>query len=384
MLSQTFSFFLLTTMEQQVEFDPRLKHPFTCMVVGPTQCGKTRFVLELIRRSSSIHPPPERIVWCFGCYQDLFRNVDGVEFVEGVPDMNILDGGKKRTLLIIDDLMSETDSRVTKIFTKGSHHLNCSVIYISQSLFNKGKENRNICLNTHYLVLFKNPSDSAQILHLGRQIFPDAIKYFKESFADATSLPYGYLLIDLRTTTPEDLRLRTDIFSDDRTVVYVQRIRTLEQLVKNINKSFQNSTSFCSAINSSVHSNVHQIDYCPTFSPAIQMIASRTETIDASLLQEMRNAIKDLMPSDILRVIKTLAYSVFSKDELASKSLTGKRSIHSGDKARLPLEKTKLCAIKTVAMEKYPFLNHKEFVSKFQNIQKMLRRTQNRELEMRL
>ena len=110
------------------------------MVVGPTQCGKTRFVLELIRRSSSIHPPPERIVWCFGCYQDLFRNVDGVEFVEGVPDMNILDGGKKRTLLIIDDLMSETDSRVTKIFTKGSHHLNCSVIYISQNLFNKGKE----------------------------------------------------------------------------------------------------------------------------------------------------------------------------------------------------------------------------------------------------
>ena len=211
-------------MERQVEFDPRLKHPFTCMVVGPTQCGKTQFVLELIRRSSSIHPPPERIVWCFGCYQDLFRSVDGVEFVESVPDMNILDGGKKKTLLIIGDLISETDARVTKIFTKGSHHLNCSVIYISQNLFNKGKENRNICLNTHYLVLFKNPRDSAQIVHLGRQIFPDATKYFKESFADATSLPFGYLLIDLRTTTPDLLRLRTDIFSDDRTVVYVRRV----------------------------------------------------------------------------------------------------------------------------------------------------------------
>ena len=207
-----------------MEFDPRLKHPFTCMVVGPTQCGKTQFVLELIRRSSSIHPLPEGILWCFGCYQDLFRSVDGVEFLEGLPDMNILDGGKKRTLLIIDDLMSETDSRVTKIFTKGSHHLNCSVIYISQNLFNKGKENRNICLNTHYLVLFKNPRDSAQIVLLGRQIFPDAIKYFKESFADATSLPYGYLLIDLRTIIPDLLRLRTNIFSDDRTVVYVRRV----------------------------------------------------------------------------------------------------------------------------------------------------------------
>ena len=88
------------------------------MVVGPTQCGKTQLVLELIRRSSSIHPPPERIVWCFGCYQNLFRSVDGIEFVKGFPDMNILDGGKKRTLLIIDDLMSETDTRVTKFSRK--------------------------------------------------------------------------------------------------------------------------------------------------------------------------------------------------------------------------------------------------------------------------
>ena len=194
------------------------------MVVGPTQCGQMQFVLELIRRSNSIYPSPERIVLCFGCYQNLFRSVDGIKFVEGVLDMNFLDGGKKRTLLIIDDLLSETDAKVTKIFTKGSHHLNCSVIYVSQNLFNKGMENRNICLNTHYLVLFKNPKDSAQIVYLSRQILPDTIKYFKESFADATPFPCGYLLIDLRTTTPNLLRFLTDIFSDDRTVVYVRRV----------------------------------------------------------------------------------------------------------------------------------------------------------------
>ena len=112
---------MLTTMERSVKFDPRLKHPITSMVIGPTLCGKTQFVLELIRRSSSIHLPPERIVWCFGCYQDLFRKVDGVEFVGNVPDMNILDGGK-RTLLIIDDFMCITDTRVTKIITKGFIH----------------------------------------------------------------------------------------------------------------------------------------------------------------------------------------------------------------------------------------------------------------------
>ena len=83
------------------------------------------------------------------------------------------------------------------------------MIYLSQNLFKTGKETINICFNTHYLVLLKNSLDSLQTMHLSWQIFPDVIMYFKESFADAASFPYGYLLIDLRTTTPEDLRLRT-------------------------------------------------------------------------------------------------------------------------------------------------------------------------------
>jgi hypothetical protein len=63
--------------------------------------------------------------------------------------------------------------------------------------------------------LFKNPRDASQSSHLGRQIYPDDAKYFREAFDDATTKPYGYLLIDLRTTTPDDLRLRTSVFADD-------------------------------------------------------------------------------------------------------------------------------------------------------------------------
>lgn len=211
--------------QQQFEFDPTLQHPFTCMVVGPTQCGKTQFVLKLLRCATYfIRPPPERIVWCYGCYQqqtfESIRN-QGVEFHEGLPDADMLDG--KRTLLIIDDLMSETDGRVTDIFTKGSHHKDASVIYISQNLYNKNRENRTINLNTHYLVLFKNPRDVTQVTHLGRQMFPDRIKYFREAFSDATTRPYGYLLVDLKTTTPDALRLRTDIFPHEQTMVYVYK-----------------------------------------------------------------------------------------------------------------------------------------------------------------
>ena len=125
--------------------------------------------------------------------------------------------------MIIDDLMSKTDSRVTKLFTKGSHHTNASSIYISQNLVHKGKENRNISLNSHYVILFKNPRDAVQIAYLGRQIFSDKGKYFREVLTDTTSRPYGYLLVDLKPTTPNKLRLRTDIFPPEMTIVYVYK-----------------------------------------------------------------------------------------------------------------------------------------------------------------
>ena len=34
-----------------------------------------------------------------------------------------------------------------------------------------------------------------------------------ESFQDATSQPYGYLLFDLHPSTPDDYRLRSNIFN---------------------------------------------------------------------------------------------------------------------------------------------------------------------------
>ena len=58
-------------------------------------------------------------------------------------------------------------------------------------------------------------------------MFPGQTKYFIESYNDATSKPFGYLLIDYKPETPDFLRLRTDILSgltDDRGVlVYIPK-----------------------------------------------------------------------------------------------------------------------------------------------------------------
>ena len=198
-----------------IDMDPRWKHPFTCIVAGPTGCGKTTFVARLLRNASGmIDPVPERVTWYYGEWQSAYENLDipTLQLQEGLP--TFFDAGK-RNVVVLDDLMAETDGRVTDLFTKKSHHSNTSVIYLVQNLFSRNKESRTISLNTQYMVVFKNPRDASQITNLAKQMYPGRVKFIQEAFADATSTPYGYLLVDLKQDTPEDLRLRTSILPDD-------------------------------------------------------------------------------------------------------------------------------------------------------------------------
>ena len=199
------------------------KHPFTCLIAGPTGSGKTVFTVRLIENAPTlIEPSPERILWCYGVYQKFFNNVKNVEFVEGLPDIESFDG-KQRTLLIIDDLMHETDQRVSKLFTQVSHHKNLSVLYLTQNLFYDSKQNRTISLNSHYLVLFKNARDATQISHLASQMYPGKSKFMIEAYRDATSKPFSYLLVDLKPDTEDRVRVRSNIFPGEQTCVYVPK-----------------------------------------------------------------------------------------------------------------------------------------------------------------
>ena len=195
--------------------DARWKHPFTCIFAGPTGCGKSTFVTRMLRHAAAmIDLPPERITWCYGEWQEAYTTMDlvDVRFEEGLPSASMFDSSTRN---LIDDLMAETDEWVTTLFTKKSHHRNTSVLYLVQNLFPKIKESRTTSLNSQYMVVFKNPRDASQMSHLARQMYPGRVKFDQEAFKDATSVPYGYLLVDLKQNTPEDMRLRTAIFPDD-------------------------------------------------------------------------------------------------------------------------------------------------------------------------
>ena len=201
---------------------PRLQHPFTMIIAGPTGCGKSFFVRDLLQyKREMFSTVPDKIIWFYGIYQPLYDEIPEVTFVEGLPT-NYRSYLGANTLFVIDDLMSEcgSDKRLTHLFTKGSHHLNLSVIFITQNFFHKGKEMREISLNVHYIMLCKNRRDLSQIMHLGKQLFAGKTKYFQEVYEDSTRLPYSYLFIDLRSETPEEMRLRTNILPHQTQYVY--------------------------------------------------------------------------------------------------------------------------------------------------------------------
>ena len=58
-----------------VEVCPNLQHPFTCLVSGMTQSGKSQWIEKLINsRPWKIEPPPEKIIYCYSEYQpELFN-----------------------------------------------------------------------------------------------------------------------------------------------------------------------------------------------------------------------------------------------------------------------------------------------------------------------
>jgi len=111
------------------------RHPFTCIVSGPTQCGKTTFIMQLITHAQTIiEPSLKRIVYCYGEYQRAFDTIrDQVHFHEVLPQVHQFDG-RQRSLLILDDLMAEAGDSVANVFTKISHHRNVSVVFLTTTV----------------------------------------------------------------------------------------------------------------------------------------------------------------------------------------------------------------------------------------------------------
>ena len=105
-----------------------------------------------------------------------------------------------------------------EVFTRLCHHLRCNVIATVQNLFDPSL--RVISRNSHYLILFRNPRDSAQLRHLAYQIYPskERARALITTVKSITAEPYSAVMLDFKPDTPDQERVKSRICDDD---VYV-------------------------------------------------------------------------------------------------------------------------------------------------------------------
>ena len=97
-----------------------------------------------------------------------------VSFVEGLPPKNYVDifSDRKTRIIIIDDLMMElcNSKEVSNVFTKGSHHLNISIFFLTQNLFLKS-----IC----FILLLKLLSNRHRTKFLIRGLIKNCVSHME-------------------------------------------------------------------------------------------------------------------------------------------------------------------------------------------------------------
>ena len=67
-------------------YDPRLVWRYSLLLCGPTGCGKTTWIVELLEHHEELRThTPKKLIWIYGVKQpDLFETLASVNLLMGV------------------------------------------------------------------------------------------------------------------------------------------------------------------------------------------------------------------------------------------------------------------------------------------------------------
>ena len=213
-------------------------------ICGPTQCGKTALIKDIIRSIDRvIIPTPDKLVYLYTADQTNYDDIKQIirtnatksklktfEFIDcnqGIPSINELRSKLgDATLLVLDDLMvvaassTKNVENLNNIVSRDSHHTNTSVIFVCQNLnFGNGKL-RNARVNSQYHIMFNNLSDHRDIemIAANKKIKLDKIHNVLKDVNKKSR--YGYILFDGSPRSYENTRVRTGMLPQDKTIIY--------------------------------------------------------------------------------------------------------------------------------------------------------------------
>ena len=220
-------------LEKQPYPEFKFHHTFSMLVVGPTQCGKTYFVQQLLTKNCIEYPDEKstQIYWFYNQWQPRYDALKRalkkkIQFTQGLPnlseDLNEINP-EYNNILVFDDLMSQAiDSPgLSQLFAQGRHR-NASVILLLQNMFPKGKYNTDISRNAQYLVSFRSPSDRKQMDIMAERTFAKDRPKFMSVYAKETEKPYGYILVDNQPKTTSENQVVAYVFGKCKSYPHIR------------------------------------------------------------------------------------------------------------------------------------------------------------------
>ena len=210
-------------------YDIRLKENFKLFLAGPSRCGKTFFVADLLQNLDTItKDSPSFIIYVYKTWQWKFDEMKHLVHVFLEDDENVVENIKmyatgQSILVVFDDMInSKSLNTLAPLFTVDGRHMNMSLVFLTQRMFVNDEYFRQISQNCDYFIVFKNPRNSSEIRTLAQQITPGSLFLIK-IYIEATKDPFSYLFINLTQECEREVKYLTQIFSKDNSVkVFVE------------------------------------------------------------------------------------------------------------------------------------------------------------------
>jgi hypothetical protein len=206
-----------------MEYDLRFRVPSRFILAGASQSGKTTFVTNLLKFGGLLFEDPRCLQNVVYYHKSVMRPDSSVtHWINEVPtaadirDRTQLYANSGGSIVVIDDFAGDLGKDIVEVFSVLSHHLHFVVLLLTQNLFSPNKAFRDISLSSTYIIIFKNPRDSSQIINFARQIAPGNSNWIVKAFREATLAPYSYMLFDNHQTTPEILRKRSRVLPHEQ------------------------------------------------------------------------------------------------------------------------------------------------------------------------
>ena len=205
-------------------FDVRLKENFKLFISGPSRCGKTFFVADMLQNIQTFaKQPPSLVVYIYKVWQSKFDEMTNVVHIFLEDQKNIVDKIKEYAtgspiLVVFDDMINSSSlSELAPLFTVDARHMNMSLVFLTQRMFVNDEYFRQISQNCDYFIIFKNPRNSSEIRTLAQQITPGSL-HLINMYIEATKEPFSYLFINLTQECPPEIKYLSQFFIRENSV----------------------------------------------------------------------------------------------------------------------------------------------------------------------